>query len=141
MWRYGENGISDDIPGASAVEEVRITGVEVTISDNTLDTDIEPFEVRIGDPGTEVLGAEIAGDDWNNALLVAVTETAGPGFQGVMDADIVTENQSTTGRKIANLQFGIGIGTALVIPQGDIQPGGTARAQFTFHLDFVVKPL
>lgn len=137
--------VSEQIAKADVIEEVRIESVTMEVISNTLeDVDIQPFEIRIGEPGTQVLGAEVAGAEWNSALVAAIVptvEASTPAFTGVVPADVVPENRTAVAEQIAQLQFGVGMGTALSIEQGNLPEGGRADVRFTFTLAIRINPL
>lgn len=133
------------IASAAVIEEVRIEGVTMEVVSNTLaDVDIQPFEIRVGEPGTQVLAAELGGDDWASALSVAVTpviEAAAPPFTGSVAAEINSANQAAAAQRMAAIEFGLGFGTSLSIEQGDLPVGGRADVKFTLQLAVVIDPL
>lgn len=139
------SGQASWLTNSSVVDEVRITGVTMRIEDNSLTVPIEPVELRVGEgsdqrfvvPGTR-------NDSFEGALQVAVTETIAvqsPPFSGTVEADIVEGNTSAAGQRIAQLNFGIGMGTEFVVPEGNIPEGGSANARFTLEMQFVINPL
>ena len=133
--------LPNGVPGASAIEEVRVVGITMTIEDNTLDTSLQEFDFRVGEPGTELLGQEVGGSDWDTALSIGVTPVQPAGQTGAVPADMVVENLSAAGQQIAQLSFGFGIGTSLVIPEGDLPGGGVATVRFTLRMELIVQPL
>lgn len=138
--------IDDRLTNANVVEEVRIESITMEVVENTLDeVAIQPFEIRVGEPGTQILGAEVAGAEWESALLVGSTPViavASPPFTGTVPAEIVAANQGAAASKIANLEFGFGMGTELLLPEGDLPASsGRADVRFTLQLAFVIDPL
>lgn len=133
--------LPNDVPGANAIEEVRVVGIIMTIEDNTLDTSLQEFDFRVGEPGTELLGQEVGGSDWDAALSIGTTAVQPAGTTGAVDADMVAANLSAAGQRIAELSFGFGIGTSLVIPAGDLPAGGVATVRFTLQMVLIVKAL
>jgi hypothetical protein len=133
--------LPDNIPGANAIEEVRVVGITMTIEDNTLDTSLQEFDFRVGEPGTELLGQEVGGSDWGSALSIGVTPVQPAGHTGAVPADMVASNLSAAGQRIADLSFGFGIGTSLVIPEGDLPAGGVATVRFTLHMELIVSAI
>lgn len=135
------SAVSSQIPGAEVVEEVRIVGISMDVEGNTLSTPLEAFDFRIGEPGTELLGQEVGGSDWDAALSVGVTAEQIAAFVGVVPATMNQGNLSPAGQQIADLSFGFGIGTQLEIPSGNLQEGGVANVRFTLELEFIIKVL
>ena len=133
--------VHSQIPGADAVREVRVVAIRMNIESNTLDTSLQEFDFRVGEPGTQLLGQEVGGSDWDSALSIGVTDVQPAGMTGVVNANMVAENLSTAGQQIADLSFGFGIGTSLVIPEGNIPEGGVANVRFTLDLEFLIRPL
>lgn len=139
-------GSADDrIANAEVIEEVRIEAVTMEVVSNTLDdVALQPFEIRVGEPGTQVLGAELAGQDWDSALAVAVTPVvaaSSPPFTGNVPAEINSANQAAAAQRMAAIEFGLGFGTSLSIEQGNLPAGGRADVKFTFQLAVVIDPL
>ncbi len=138
------SSLDSRLTSGELVEEVRITGMTMSVLTNTLeDVNIEPFEIRVGAPGTQFMGSEDGGTDWGDAIPVAVTPVvlaATPGFVGDVPA-VIAPDQLGASDRIAQLQFGIGFGTTLSIPEGEFTSGGKAEVQFTIELGFVVSPL
>lgn len=142
------SGLDERLTNGEIVEEVQITGLTMDVQSNTLeDVALQPFEIRIGAPGTAVTGQgnenDGSNDDWNNAVQVAVTELippTTPPFTGEVQATIAGDQTGASDR-IAQLSFGMGIGTSLSIPEGDFTGGGQADLQFTISLGFLVAPL
>lgn len=138
--------VSDELANADVVEEVVIQAISMEVEENTLeDAAIQPFEVRVGEPGTEIVGENVAGASWDSALVIGTTPTieiATPPFTGTVQADINAQNQQEVADEIARLQFGLGMGTELLIPEGGVpDSSGVARCRFTLELVFVVDPL
>jgi len=134
-------GVDSRLTNQDIVQEVRIDSVTMVVESNTLtDVALQPFEFRVGEPGVQVLAAELAGGDFENAMIAAVVPAQSPGFTGSVPGQIVDANRSPIGRRIAELDFGIGIGTSLLL-DGQIPEGGKAEVKFTIRLVFVVKPL
>lgn len=138
--------VDDQLTNANLVEEVIIEAVTMEVVSNTLEeVTIQPFEIRVGEPGTEILGAEVAGSDWDSALVVGATpsiQPATPPFTGSIPAEMNTANQLAAAQRIANLEFGFGMGTELTIPSGELpSSSGRADVRFTLQLVFVVDPL
>lgn len=133
------------IANAEVIEEVRIEAVTMEVVSNTLDdVDLQPFEIRVGEPGTQVLGAELAGEDWDSALAVAVTPVvaaSAPPFTGNVPAEINSANQAAASQRIAAIEFGLGFGTSLSIDRGNLPAGGRADVKFTLQLAVVIDPL
>ena len=134
-------GVNSQIPGSQVVREVRVVAIRMNIESNTLDTSLQEFDFRVGEPGTELLGQEVGGSDWDSALSIGITDVQPAGHVGVVNANMVAENLSAAGERIADLNFGFGIGTSLVIPAGDIPEGGVANVRFTLDLEFLIRPL
>ena len=133
------------LANSSVVDEVRIVGVTMQISDNTLSTPIEPVELRIGaatDQRFEAPGTR--NESFEAALQVATTPVVAlqdPAFTGPVQAEVVAANSSAAGQRIAALDFGVGLGTELVIPEGNLPASGRANARFTLDLEFVINPI
>ncbi len=135
------SSVSSQIPGADVVQEVRIVGISMDVESNTLSTPLEGFDFRIGEPGTELVGQEVGGANWDSALSVGMTDEQIPAFVGVVPAVMNQGNLSPAGQQIADLSFGFGIGTQLEIPAGELQDGGVANVRFTLELEFIIKVL
>ncbi|MFT6395919.1 MAG: hypothetical protein ACJAYU_000661 [Bradymonadia bacterium] len=135
------SSVSSQIPGAEVVEEVRIVGISMDVEGNSLSTPLEAFDFRIGEPGTELIGQEVGGADWDSALSVGITDEQVAAFVGVVPAVMNQGNLSPAGQQIADLSFGFGIGTQLEIPAGNLQEGGVANVRFTLELEFIIKVL
>ena len=136
-------GIDSRIPSTDVVQEVRVSGITMNVVQNTLQTPLEPIEFRIGtsDASFDIPGTR--NQSYESALPIGVTDqipVQDPTFTGPVEAMIVADNQSQAGQLIADLDFGVGIGTELVIPEGNIPGGGAARVEFTLELQFVVSP-
>ena len=116
--------------GASVVKSVQIVGMDMTIDENTLDIPIQPIELRIGTPD----------QDFDQALPVAITNELAPGFTGTDVAEIIAQNSEAAGETVADLAFGMGMGTQLIIPEDNIPEGGQANARFTLRLNIKIAP-
>jgi len=116
--------------GTSVVKSVQIVGMDMTIDENTLDIPIQPIELRIG----------TTDQDFDQALPVAITSELAPGFTGTDVAEIIAQNSEAAGEYVGNLQFGIGMGTQLIIPEDNIPEGGQANARFTLRLNIKIAP-
>jgi len=115
--------------GASIVDRVEIVGVRLDVSNNSLNVPIQPITLRVGSPSAS----------YESALDVAVTQTLQPGFTGSSEATIVDTNRIAAGEALGNLQFGMGMGTSLVVPAG-VTPQGSANADLTLSLNIRIKP-
>lgn len=139
------SGQTSWLTGSNVVDEVRIVGVTMEIAENTMTTPIEPVEFRVGDgSGQEFTVPGTRNDSFEGALQVAVTpliELQAPPFTGTQAAEIVSANTTAAATRIAELDFGVGLGTELVIPAGELPEGGRANARFTLELQFVINPI
>lgn len=136
-------GIDSRLPNANVVQEVRVVGITMEVVQNNLRTPIEPIEFRVGASDTSFDAPGTRSQSYESAFPIGVTDqipVQDPGFTGTVEATIIEDNQSEAGRFIAELDFGIGVGTELVIPDGNIPGGGAARVEFSLDLQFVLNP-
>lgn len=138
------SSVSSQLTSADVVEEVTVSAVTMEVVTNTLEgADIQPFELRVGEPGTAVTGTQEASPTWEGAVLVAETPViphTTPQFVGEVQATVAADQNGAADR-IAMLSFGFGMGTHLVIPEGSFPAGGRAEVQFTLELVITINPL
>jgi hypothetical protein len=117
--------------GASVVREIRLTGVTLSISDNTIDVPLQPIELRIGAVDT----------DFDQAMPAALSDELAAQFEGDHQAPLVADNSAEIAQTLAALRFGAGLGTTVLIPEGSLPAGGRATARFTLRLEIDINPI
>lgn len=119
-----------EVSSPDQIDSITIEAVTAIVEGNTLNIPIAPIELRVG----------AQEDDFDSALVVAITDEIPPGFNGEQPATVIEDNREAAGERIADVQFGMGFGVQMVIPAG-VVPSGDATISFELDLNIKIKPL
>ena len=111
------------------IDSIEISGVTLNVLENTMNVEMQPIEIRIGGPVA----------DYFTALAAANTPIVPAGTTGPVEGSAVEANRAAVGQELGDFEFGMGMGTTLLIP-GDVEPnGGTAQAEVVLSLVIVIS--
>ena len=127
LTQFDTSGRLSDAEGF--IRAIEISSVTLNVLSNTMNVEMQPIEIRIGDQT----------GDFYSALTAANTPIIPVGTVGELEGSIVEANRTAIGENLGDFDFGMGMGSTVFIPNGVIPNGGNAEAEVILSLVVVME--